>query len=898
VNSSAKKLTVWQKIGMFFYTKRPFTLFIWLSVVVLGIMSYTTWMRKEGFPAVSVPIGIVQVVSFDKSASEVDATYAEPILGELKDVDSVKDISTTSTDQGASLVITFEEGTDVQSELDGIKADLTPKLPQGSAQVLYIKLEAGKLTEQGDDLLISVHKAGLSPAELDKAADRLVPILKDNLSLAADARTVRLVESVDTPGGYLEQQVRFDRYFDKQTGRVEPASVVAVKGLEGVDQLELYNQVEEVLKSEEVESVGASVSISADFAESIREQVSGLQRNLLEGLIAVLIVSFILISLRGSVITALAMTTTVLTTIATLNIIGYTINTITLFSLVLCLALIVDDTTIMVEAIDAGLKKGDKFKDVVRSSFRKVARASATGTFVTILAFAPMLFIGGILGEFIRAIPVTIIISLMVSLAVSFLFIPLMMRLTYGKLKGGRVDSKPRFMDKVEGAMGNGLSRVILWSGHTLKRKIMTRVGAVILSLVVVVSGAMIFTKVEFNIFPSPKDGNEIYVQGSVVDGGNATIENTEMMTDKALAIIKTELGDNLSRLTLSGQGGIADRNGFFAAVLLTPLGERDVTSVDLAKVLQARLAVEAPGMRLSAESAGVGPPAGAFAVDIAVNDEDRAYKLAEDMKVFLSSVEIKRIDGTVARLKDPRVTPRVLVVRNGEQRVIRVGADFYDKDTSTLVLLAQEAVEEEFNEGRLGEYGAELSDISFDFGQEEENQDSFNSMGQAALPLFMAMFLLMALLFRSLIQPVLIFTALPFAFFGVASGLFLTNNPISFFSMLGVFALIGISLNNTILLTDYANQARSEGKSPTEAIAVAVRERLRPLLTTSITSVLALLPLALNDPFWEGLAYALIFGLLSSTVLVLLVFPYFYLVTTSFGDRFTRLFWKIVRRK
>ena len=104
--------------------------------------------------------------------------------------------------------------------------------------------------------------------------------------------------------------------------------------------------------------------------------------------------------------------------------------------------------------------------------------------------------------------------------------------------------------------------------------------------------------------------------------------------------------------------------------------------------------------------------------------------------------------------------------------------------------------------------------------------------------------------------------------------------------------------MNNTILLTDYANQARAEGKSPTEAIAVAVRERLRPLLTTSLTSVLALLPLALNDPFWEGLAFALIFGLLSSTILVLLVFPYFYLIASSLGDRVVRLYNKVTKGK
>jgi multidrug efflux pump subunit AcrB len=115
---------------------------------------------------------------------------------------------------------------------------------------------------------------------------------------------------------------------------------------------------------------------------------------------------------------------------------------------------------------------------------------------------------------------------------------------------------------------------------------------------------------------------------------------------------------------------------------------------------------------------------------------------------------------------------------------------------------------------------------------------------------------------------------------------------------MLGVFALIGISLNNTILLTDYANQSQKEGKKPVEAIAGAIRERLRPLLTTSITSVLALLPLALNDPFWEGLAYTLIFGLISSTLLVLFVFPYFYLINESISRLLRNAFDRVVKTK
>lgn len=95
---------------------------------------------------------------------------------------------------------------------------------------------------------------------------------------------------------------------------------------------------------------------------------------------------------------------------------------------------------------------------------------------------------------------------------------------------------------------------------------------------------------------------------------------------------------------------------------------------------------------------------------------------------------------------------------------------------------------------------------------------------------------------------------------------------------MLGFFALIGLSIKNTILLTDYANQSRKAGMDAIDAAHEALAERFRPLIATSLTAVVSLIPLGLTSPFWEGLAVVLIFGLLSSTFLVVTVFPYYYL--------------------
>lgn len=130
---------------------------------------------------------------------------------------------------------------------------------------------------------------------------------------------------------------------------------------------------------------------------------------------------------------------------------------------------------------------------------------------------------------------------------------------------------------------------------------------------------------------------------------------------------------------------------------------------------------------------------------------------------------------------------------------------------------------------------------------------------------------------------------AIPFSFFGITLGLWLTDNAFSFFAMLGFFALIGLSLKNTILLTDYANQARKAGMGSVDAAHEALAERFRPLIATSLTAVFSLIPLGLASPFWQGLAVVLIFGLLSSTFLVLTVFPYYYLGSEYLRQRVNR---------
>jgi len=889
VNKSNKvaRLTIFQKIGMFFYTRKMITPILLLTLVVFGVVSYTTLLPRKGFPSIDLPIGLLQVTSFDKSSGEVDEKYAVPLVAVTSQKESVKSVSATSTPQGTAVVVTFNEGVDVLSELGSIEQEAKANLPDG-AVVNFKKIDAGALTTAGDDILISIHGDGLSASELDIQGKNYKQLLESkNLSLVERVTYNNLIDTQENlaTGEITKQQTSFDRFYSQDTKQILASSIVAVKGYPGVDQLELYDQVKAAVDSIPTDSMPINAEISANFAQSIRDQIGSLQKNLLEGLLVVIIVSFILISLRASLITALAMVITIITTVGVLQLIGYSLNTITLFSLILSLALIVDDTTIMVESIDAGLKSGKrKLDEVVLDALKKVARASSTGTFVTIIAFSPMLFISGTLGKFIVAIPVTIIISLAVSLIVSVIFIPFLIKMSFIISKRHKTKTKiTKIPGKIENLISEKLGKAIIWSDKgSKKRTVLSRFSAVMIGIIFLAIGGLLFSKVGFNIFPSPKDGNELTLTAQLVDQENLSIESTEAKTDKILESVKTIIGDNLESITLNSQAGPPTVRGFTASIVLVDFEKRDITSVEISERLNTELGRVNNGMRVETIASGVGPPASNFVVQLKGDDPKAISVLATDVQAYLSKVELERRDGTTAGFEDVIVQPSTITRRNESGKFVEITAAFTADDTSTLVKLAQDAIKKEFNENKLKEYGLGKDAVYFDLGQELENQKSFESMGKAMLPLLIVMFVVMALLFKSLLQPLLIFTALPFAITGVAAGLYLSDNVISFFSMLGVFALIGISLNNTILLTDYANVAKSEGASPNEAIAAALRERLRPLMTTSITSFFALLPLALSDPFWEGLAFTIIFGLLSSTILVILIFPYYYLIAES----------------
>ena len=169
-----------------------------------------------------------------------------------------------------------------------------------------------------------------------------------------------------------------------------------------------------------------------------------------------------------------------------------------------------------------------------------------------------------------------------------------------------------------------------------------------------------------------------------------------------------------------------------------------------------------------------------------------------------------------------------------------------------------------------------------YNFAGELETQgETFGSAGQMALVSLFLIFAVLVIQFSSFTQPFIIMLAIPFAFIGTFLGFFFFQIPISFPAVIGIIALTGIVVNDAIVMIETMNTYRSKGMNVRDAAARGAADRLRPILTTSITTIVGVIPLALSDPTWFPLASAIGFGLVASTLIALLVIPCLYLLLT-----------------
>jgi multidrug efflux pump subunit AcrB len=872
------------RFSLFIFNRSRTAALLWLCLTVFGVLCYTTLMKREGFPSITIPYSVIGGTYLVNNPEKVDSEVVKPISDIVLNEggDDVKSVQSHAQGTSYNVSIEYKENADVGTVSKRIEqkikdAKVLPK--QATMKTIIPKLG---FTERGDDAVISLYSSdkSVNAETLSKEGEKLAAYIKGKkLSNVQDVSVVdSFIKGKDPLTGLdAQSQSQFDRYGLRQNGQnaFYNSISVGVAQKKGSDVIKLDDELNKAVasyKSERLQGTPYGATVSASYAPDIKVQTGELQRALLEGLIAVLIIGSIVIAIRASIVTVLSMITVLAIAVGVLFVMGYTLNTITLFALILCLGLIVDDTIIMVEALDAQRRRRTDPKVVVQEATRKVSRAMVAATFTAAMSFAPLLFVGGILGGFIRAIPVTVITSLLVSLFVALVFIPFFAKyLLLGKKQMGAKNVHEPAAG-IEAKIAQFIGKPMLWARNSKKRLFGVGITAVILSFVFIGAGGFLFQKVTFNIFPPSKDSNGLIV--SLAFDPDTTITRAEQVTDQADKIIADNLGGNFKQATYNTSGTAQSAT---MTINILPYDKRDATAPQLVDQLKDDLK-DLQGAQVKVGLMDVGPPASAFTVRIESTDRAKAMELAKDLNRFLRGKELTRTSGTTAKITSTSISDASTYTRADGKLYVEASASFDANDTTTLVTLAKDAVQKEFTAQKIEAYGLNKDVLQYDFGQEDANQDSFKTLALAFPILLLAIYVLLAVQFRSLAQPLLIFMAIPFSLFGITLGLFVTDNPFSFFAMLGFFALIGLSLKNTILLTDYANQLRRKGYPAVDAAVEALGERFRPLVATSLTAMVSLIPLALTSPFWEGLTVVLIGGLLSSTFLVIVVFPYYYL--------------------
>ncbi len=214
-------------------------------------------------------------------------------------------------------------------------------------------------------------------------------------------------------------------------------------------------------------------------------------------------------------------------------------------------------------------------------------------------------------------------------------------------------------------------------------------------------------------------------------------------------------------------------------------------------------------------------------------------------------------------------------IVRRDEKRTLTVGLFVEDGyNTQTVMTNCQEALKDyEIPEGYSIVFG----------GESEENRDTFSSLVIPTLIAIVGIYLILVLEFGDIRQPLIIMGTIPLSFIGILWGLKLLNYPIGFMALLGAISLMGVVVNNGIVLLDYINTLIKDYDNPVDAIVEACKTRLRPIMIGMITTVISLIPLALTGGLlWAPLATSIVYGMLLSSVLTMFVIPSAYYVSAA----------------
>jgi multidrug efflux pump len=721
--------------------------------------------------------------------------------------------------------------------------------------------------------------------------------------------------------------------------------------------IEISNAVRKVLPElRQALPTGVTLTVAVDHTDFIRDSIrEALQTLLIAFGLVILVVLLFLRTFWATLIPVLAVPVSIVGAFAGMWVLGFSVNILTLFSLVLAIGLVIDDAIIMLENIYRHLEQGEKPIPAAILGAREIAFPVLSTTISLIAIFIPLGFMQGDIGrlfsEFALTVPVAVGLSGLVALTMT----PMLCSRSLRRSEPGK--GPLAIFERLFDWMHRSYGRSAEWAvRHTRMMGLFMALNVAAMVALYAIS-PQTFVPVEdqgfiLTILKAPQGSNLWYTLHSLE---KVEKEFTQIPSiDQFFAAIGIPVGGPasprtglvfahmkpFSERTVSQMKVVQQLFGRFSqipGVLAFPinppsLGEQataqDVQFVvlgprleELAKFngqmlgkvqttpgminVQSDLTIDTPQVTVDFErerAADLGIPvetlAGALEVGLGgshVSDfimNNKSYKvLAQLEPKFRARPE--QVGDLYIRSASGGLVPLsyLLQVKNGYgpdtiyhynlQRSFTISASL---QPSLPLSTALDKMEGYAAEILPKQYGTALTGKSRDF--RETSGALFFTFGAALIFIY----LVLAAQFESWVHPVTIMLSVPLALTGALATLLLTGHSLNLYSEIGIIMLIGLVTKNGILLVDYANRLRVRGKELAEAAVEAGKVRFRPILMTSLTMVVGSLPMALatgaGAQSRQPLGWAVVGGLLFSTVFTLLITPVFYLLITGLAER------------
>jgi multidrug efflux pump len=465
-----------------------------LIITVLGLSAYRT-MPKESFPEIVIPTVYIGTPYPGNSPVDMENLITRPIEKELKSINNIKDIRSTSVQDFSSIVVEFTPGVelskaiqDVKDAVDKAKSELPTDLDQ-DPNVLEVNTSdfpimnvniSGPYSEQelkkfGEYLEDAIEKLPeISKADLAGTIEREIQINADpykmeavgvsfsdissavqaeNLTISGGSiksgdfeRTLRVDGEFSTPNDLLDIIVKTDQQkivylrdvaevrdtFKDRTSYARsknlPVVTINVTKRSGENLLDAADQIKTIIETTKANRFpeDLEITITNDQSKQTRTQVSDLENSIIFGIILVVLVLMFFMGFRNALFVGSAIPLSMFISFLILNAFGITLNLMVLFSLILALGMLVDNGIVVVENIYRLMQEGKPARQAAKEGVGEVALPIITSTATTLAAFLPLAFWDDLVGEFMKYLPITLIIVLSSSLLVALVINPVM----------------------------------------------------------------------------------------------------------------------------------------------------------------------------------------------------------------------------------------------------------------------------------------------------------------------------------------------------------------------------------------------------------------------------------------------------------------------------------------